>query len=195
MDDMDQEDEQSFFEGVRNCSVTSGIFAIRCASHGFQLVLKDMGESLAVVASAKTGLDHLLDQFTKSPEGTAKLLAMQAANGVECPKQLLRPGLTRWNSVIDCWWRALDLKPIMCAMDTNIPDEIWIHIEKAVIICELVGVATDRVQADSANAISLANELEVLNTHFISLKRKRILSFKMLEKCARTYLISRAIFY
>jgi hypothetical protein len=60
----------------------------------------------------------------------------------------------RWNSILDAWKTALQLKPVLTALGT-VTDTQWQNLEKAIIICEPVGVATDRIQGDTCNAVLL----------------------------------------
>lgn len=69
---VNSEQYQSCLDGVSYSCSDKGIFALRCASHSFQLLLKDILTSIESVMIAKEKLDTSLTLFAKSPEATEK---------------------------------------------------------------------------------------------------------------------------
>ena len=82
----------------------------------------DEEESLNLSSSSSTSLqppsffscsisEHFYEKF---PEKAADLQAAQVALSKErVPKKLIHPGNTRWNSFVDSWIQAVELKPLI----------------------------------------------------------------------------------
>eukprot|EP00660_Eupelagonema_oceanica_P006932 gene6932-747_t len=151
-----------FEEVMTELQSTKGVFCVRCAAHSLQLVLKDFRKNIPVVNTAVETIDKLVETYEKTPERVVNFSEKQEALGHE-GKQLLRIGTTRWNTYIDAWKAALDLKDIIIAIEKGKKKTItktqWESMEKAILLCDPVGVATDIVQSDAAQSIVLLQKL------------------------------------
>ena len=128
-------------------------FCVRCAAHSLQLILKDFEKQIPAVSAAVQTARHLLDEHASTPERTAKFLLAQTALGL-APKQLCRIGQTRWNSIVDCWRSMIQLRPVINALGI-VTTRDWDSVEKALLLCEPVAVATDRIQGDDCTSTNL----------------------------------------
>lgn len=163
-DEMHDEDEDQdervveMLEQVMESLSTKGIFSVRCASHSMQLALRDFGVGIAAVKSAVENIKALLSKYASTAGRAAKFLEAQSACGREQPRLLKRIGATRWNSFLDAWKTALDLKPIILAIEAGKDETVspgdWVSFEKAILVCEPVAVATDLLQIDRARKSS-----------------------------------------
>ena len=62
-------------------------------------------------------------------------------------KQLIRPGDTRWNTVIESMKRAIMLSNYIQTCNVEVSDNDWRSMEKVVILLDPICVACDRLQS------------------------------------------------
>lgn len=96
-----------------------------------------------------------------------KLIDVQKA-AQRTPLELVRPVITRWNTVYDAHCRLEQLKPSISAV-LPLPVSDWEDLEAAVRIMTPLAVATDVCQADGATLGTVVNQLRTLPDHFIAL--------------------------
>eukprot|EP00660_Eupelagonema_oceanica_P011879 gene11879-15413_t len=156
---------------VKYCS-ENGAFAWRCCAHSFQLVMKDAETDVPFVGTAVRAGRDIIEQFKEVPEKHTALLAAQTALGKPRPKGMLgkMPGDTRWNSNVDCWARALELKALIQGVGVDVKSSEWEAMEKARLVMEPVATATDVVQSDAADAETIFVQLEEVEAKIEKLK-------------------------
>jgi hypothetical protein len=52
------------------------------------------------------------------------------------------------------------------------PDRTWDAFEKAILVCDPIGVATDRLQADAATPVLVLHEMQEIRERFIALAKE-----------------------
>ena len=90
-----------------------------------------------MITTAATVVEKLVGYYEKFPEKAADLQAAQVALSKErVPKKLIHPGNTRWNSFVDSWIRAVELKPLIIQQgQIEITPQQWQAMEQAIVLC------------------------------------------------------------
>eukprot|EP00666_Eupelagonemidae_sp_cell4sb_P013149 gene13149-13900_t len=172
----DGAEDEDVFEELAEDLAAKGIFCVRCVAHSLQRLLHDFRDEIPVVKSACEGIEKLIEVYEKTPERAAAFITQQQTLG-HAGKQIVRIGSTRWNTYIDAWKAILELRPIIEAVEAGqsptVTKQTWDSFEKAIIICDPVGVAMDRVQADGANTVLLLQELYTIREKYEDLAKRK----------------------
>ena len=116
-----------------------------------------------MITTAATVVEKLVGYYEKFPEKAADLQAAQVA------LKLIRPGNTRWNSFVDSWIRAVELKPLIIQQgQIEITPQQWQAMEQAIVLSDPFAAATDVMQSDSSNLLTLSQVFESMVWHISS---------------------------
>ena len=139
------------------------LLTIRCAAHSLQLLMKDLINGIPLLSTAYNKVKDLTEEMATPKRKELFLEVQKGRKG--SPLQLKRIGSTRWNTVYDCWVRAVRLEDLLlkrkgkqrlfpcCAADIE-------KMKTAAKLVQPVAYATDNLQRDSAGLQDVLGQLE-----------------------------------
>lgn len=150
-----------------------GIVHLPCAAHLLQLMVKKL-IAHKEFKDAICAMLNLMQLFKTKKEYRSRLLMYQLRStrpdgSKATPLRLVKPNDTRWSSTYYCIRRLLALEDVvrrvMLNEDGALTDNEWTTLKLLVKLLKPFQMATDMVQADSANLLDCYTALKLVNEH------------------------------